>query len=321
MATFLLLGILSFATVPLLIPFQTSGTLSNRQAAGSKVSFAELGGVSVAYQEMPYSGTCKCKAPLIILLHGFGASTFSWREVEKPFTRFGQVIAYDRPGFGFSERPSKWGDVNPYSFAGNFRILDDLITKFGAGRRVVLVGHSAGGQLAAEYARLHPASVSSLILVDPAILTTGTAPSWLQWFYDIPQIARLGPILVSTIASSGDELIYKSFYDKSKVTKGVLEGYHKPLKVAGWEQGFWNFVTAPRENQLVANLDQIKQPILLITGAADTVVPTAETRKLLTLVQNGALEVIPRTGHLPHEERPEAFMAAVTKHWLNLVGN
>lgn len=321
MATFLLLGILSFATVPLLIPFQTSGTLSNRQAAGPKVSFAELGGVSVAYQEMPYSGTCKCKAPLIILLHGFGASTFSWREVEKPFTSFGQVIAYDRPGFGFSERPSKWGDVNPYSFAGNFRILDDLITKFGAGRRVVLVGHSAGGQLAAEYARLHPASVSGLILVDPAILTTGTAPSWLQWFYDIPQIARLGPILVSTIASSGDELIYKSFYDKSKVTKGVLEGYHKPLKVAGWEQGFWNFVTAPRENQLVANLGQIKQPILLITGAADTVVPTAETRKLLTLMQNGALEVIPRTGHLPHEERPEAFMAAVTKHWLNLVGN
>ena len=321
MVALLSLGVLSLANVPLLIPFQTSGTLSNTQAAGPETNFIELGGVTVAYREQPYSGSCACKAPLIILLHGFGASTFSWREVQQPLSLLGQVIAYDRPGFGFTERPSAWANVNPYSIAGNFRILDELISKFGSGRRVILVGHSAGGQLAAEYARLHSTSVAGLVLVDPAILTTGGAPEGFQWFYDIPQVARLGPMLVSSIASSGDALIYKSFYDQAKVTAAVLDGYHKPLKVAGWEQGFWNFVTASRQNQLVANLENVKQPTLLITGAADTVVPTSDTRKLHALMPKSLLEVIPRAGHLPHEEQPAAFMVAVIKNWQALLGN
>lgn len=317
---FLVFGVIAFALVPFLIPFHTSGTLTSRQVAGPNAKFAELGRVSVHYREATYSGDCACKAPLIVLLHGFGASTFSWREVEQPLSKFGQVIAYDRPGFGFTERPTAWGSINPYSFQGNFKILDELIGKFGSGRKVVLVGHSAGGQLAAEYARVNDSKVSALILVDPAILTTGGAPEGLQWFYDIPQIARLGPILVSSIASSGDQLIYKSFYDESKVTQTILNGYHRPLKVAGWEQGFWNFVTASKQNELVANIGKIKQPTLLITGAADTVAPTSDTRKLHSLMPGSALEVIARAGHLPHEEQPKAFMTAVIKHWQTLLG-
>jgi pimeloyl-ACP methyl ester carboxylesterase len=316
----LIAGVFAFAIVPFLIPFQTTGTLSNTQAAGSKSQFVRLGGVNVHYRETLYEGDCACRAPLIVLLHGFGASVFSWREVETPMAKIGEVISYDRPGFGFTERPTAWGTINPYSFQGNLKILDELIGKFGAGRKVVLVGHSAGGQLAAEYARLNESKVSALVLVDPAILATGGAPEGLQWFYDIPQIARLGPILVSSIASSGDQLIYKSFYDESKVTQTILDGYHRPLKVAGWEQGFWNFVTASKQNQLVANIGKIKQPTLLITGAADTVVPTSDTRKLLTLLPGSALEEIPRAGHLPHEEQPKAFMTAIIKHWQTLLG-
>ena len=51
--------------------------------------------------------------PTFILLHGFGASTFSWREVMAPLAEAGQVIAYDRPGFGLTERPLTWEGVNP----------------------------------------------------------------------------------------------------------------------------------------------------------------------------------------------------------------
>jgi pimeloyl-ACP methyl ester carboxylesterase len=314
----LLAGIASFAIVPFLIPFHTSGNLTNAQAAGENARFEELGGVSIHVEQVTYSGTCDCKAPLIVLLHGFGASTFSWRDVKVPFSKLGDVVAYDRPGFGFTERPTTWAGTNPYSFAGNFNILDDLIAKFGAGRKVILVGHSAGGQLAAEYARLNPLKVSSLILVDPAILTTGGGPEGIQWVYDIPQIAKLGPILVSSIATSGDQLIYQSFVDKKKVTKAVLAGYHRPLKVAGWEQAFWNFATASKQNELSANLGKLKQPTLLITGSDDTVVPTADTIKLQSLIPGSTLEEIASAGHLPHEEQPTAFMAAVERNWARL---
>lgn len=311
----LLAGVLSFAVVPFLIPFETSGTQTNVEVAGPDAKFAELGGVSVHFEEVSYAGDCNCQAPLIVLLHGFGASTFSWREVEKPLSAFGNVIAYDRPAFGFTERPTSWKGASPYSFEGNFAILDDLIEQFGKGRQVILVGHSAGGQLAAEYARVRGDAVDGLILVDPAILTTGGGPEGIQWFYDIPQIARLGPILVSSIATSGDKLIYQSFFDQSKVTASVLEGYHRPLKIAGWERAFWNFATASKANELKENLGSIRQPTILITGSDDTVVPTADTVKLKTMIAGSALEVIAKAGHLPHEERPAEFMAAVAENW------
>ena len=311
----LLAGLLSFAVVPFLIPFETSGTQTNIQAAGSDAKFTELGGVSVHYTSASYSGDCKCQAPLIVLMHGFGASTFSWRDVEEPLSKYGEVISYDRPAFGFTERPTSWEGSSPYSFAGNFAILDDLIAKFGSGRQIILVGHSAGGQLAAEYARVRGDLVSGLILVDPAVLTTGGGPEGFQWFYDLPQIARLGPILVSSIATSGDALIHESFFDQAAVTDEVLEGYHQPLKVAGWERAFWNFATASKANDLKENLGSLLQPTLLITGSNDTVVPTSDTVKLQGMIPDSALAVIPQTGHLPHEEKPDEFMAAIDVNW------
>ena len=311
----LLAGLLSFAVVPFLIPFETSGTQTNAQAAGADATFTELGGVSVHYTSASYSGDCKCQAPLIVLMHGFGASTFSWRDVEESLSKYGEVISYDRPAFGFTERPTSWSGASPYSFEGNFAILDDLIAKFGSGRPIILIGHSAGGQLAAEYARVHGDSVSGLVLVAPAVLTSGGGPEGLQWFYDIPQIARLGPILVSSIATSGDALIYESFHDQTVVTDEVLDGYHQPLKVAGWERAFWNFATASKANDLKENLDSLRQPTLLITGSNDTVVPTSDTVKLQEMIPGSALAVVPQTGHLPHEEKPVEFMAAIDANW------
>jgi pimeloyl-ACP methyl ester carboxylesterase len=315
----LLAGVLSFLIVPLVIPETTSGTKTNIEAAGAGSEFVELAGLQVHVEQEIYQGGCECQAPLIVLMHGFGASTFSWRDVIEPMSAFGDVIAYDRPGFGFTERPTNWGEVNPYGFEGNFQILDDLITKFGSDRDVVLVGHSAGGQLAAEYARLNPSKVKSLVLVDPAILTTGGGPNGFEWLYEIPQIKKLGPILVSSIATSGMDLLKESYFNQNQLTAEVLEGYQAPLKVKGWEVGFWNFATAPRQNKLSENLDDLKLPTLLITGSNDTVVPTSDTVKLDNLIANSELEVIQQSAHLPQEEKPQEFMSAIAKHWSALV--
>lgn len=315
MTLLLAAGVLSFLIVPFLIPQPNSGTLTNVQAAGSGAEFEPLGGLQVRVERETYGGDCKCSAPLIVLMHGFGASTFSWREVIKPLSKFGDVIAYDRPGFGFTERPTTWTGSNPYGFEGNFKIIDDIVTNYGLSRQIILVGHSAGGQIAAEYARLNPSKVQGLILVDPAILTTGGSPDGMEWLYQIPQVQKLGPILVSSIATSGDDLLRKSYFDKSALTSKVIAGYHQPLKVRGWEQAFWNFATAPRKNQLAENLDQIMTPTLLITGSNDTVVPTKDTVKLGKLISNSSLLIIKNSAHLPQEEQPADFMKSVSA-WL-----
>ncbi|NCA08243.1 MAG: alpha/beta hydrolase [Micrococcales bacterium] len=316
----LLAGILSFLIVPFLIPFNSSGTLTASQAAPG-AEFVQLNDLSVRVERTAYSGNCRCQAPLIVLMHGFGASTFSWRNVRKPFSKLGEVISYDRPGFGYTERKTSWEGTNPYGFQGNFSILDDLIAKYGTGRKIVLVGHSAGGQLAAEYARLNPTKVSALVLVDAAIWTTGGGPNGFDWFFALPQMQKLGPILVSSIATSGDDLLRKSYYDKKKLTQDVYDGYHQPLKIKGWEQAFWFFSTAPRSNQLKENLASLKLPTLIITGEFDAVVPARDAPILHKKIANSVLEIIPKATHLPQEEQPELFMSAVLKHWKELAKN
>jgi hypothetical protein len=307
----LLLGIAAFLIVPMVIPFESSGTLTNVQAAGKGEQFATVNGLQVHIATEDYSGPSKADVPQFILLHGFGASTHSWRFVMKSLSTQGDVLAYDRPAFGYTERPTSWSGANPYGFEGHFELISALIEKYGKGQEIILGGHSAGGQIAGEYARLNPTMVQRLILVDPAVYTTGTGSSWINYLRVIPQIDRLGPFLVRGVASSGKDLLQRSYYDKAQLTDEVADGYFKPLQIKGWERAFWEFSTAPRDNQLAQNLTSISQPTLLITGKYDVVVPTADTEKLATVIKNNKLVVVDKSGHLPQEEQPGVFADAV----------
>jgi len=311
-------GILAFLIVPFLIPVETNGTLTAAEAAGEGAEFLTVNGLEVHIETAPYTGD-DADPPLIVLLHGFGASTFSWREVLQPLAQAGDVIAYDRAGFGFTERPTEWQGENPYGTPGNLALLDALLTEFAADREVIVVGHSAGGLIAAEFARLNPRTVDRLVLVAPSVYTAGGVPAWLAPVLGVVQIDRLGPLLVQGIASSGEQLLEQSFVDQAVLTDAVREGYRAPLTVMGWEAGLWRFTTAPRGNNLLANLDQITQPTLLITGDADTVVATADTERLATELGGERnppeLVVVPRSGHLPQEEAPVEFVD-VLLDWL-----
>ena len=84
---------------------------------------------------------------LILLLHGFSASTFSWREGHAAAGCVGTVVAYDRPGFGLTERPL--GDAlknspgaNPYGPDAQADQVAALIGALGF-EKAILVGHSA----------------------------------------------------------------------------------------------------------------------------------------------------------------------------------
>lgn len=81
----------------------------------------------------------------IVLLHGFGASVFSWSRVMRPLARIAgaKVLAFDRPAFGLTSRVSWPGDdtkpLNPYSMAFSVMATLAFIDHLGAGK-TVLVG-------------------------------------------------------------------------------------------------------------------------------------------------------------------------------------
>lgn len=316
------IGLLILAlVVPFLVPVETTGTQTAKELAYSGSSFTKAQGIDIHLERTAFScqedGKCS-NPPVFLLLHGFGASTFSFRDIAKPLSAYGEVIAYDRPGFGLTERPTSWAGENPYGSVGNDLIIDELIDAFAPNRDVYLVGHSAGGTLAAQYVVDNPGKIKGLILIAPAILSTGGSPSWLNWIYYIPQFDHLGPLLVSSIATSGMDLLDRSFFDKSKITQQVIDGYRKPLQVRGWERGFWEFNRAPRSFDVRDRLSKITIPTLLITGDTDLVVATADTIALSKLLENSRLVVIPSSGHLPQEETPEETMEAIVSSWSDL---
>ena len=304
--------------VPFLIPVQTSGTATYKEVAGEGATFASAQGIDIYYEKTDFvcqEGKDCSNPPVIFLMHGFGANTFSFREVTEPLSQLGDVIAYDRPGFGLSERPTSWEGQNPYGSIGQDLILDQLITEFASGRDVILVGHSAGGTLAAQYVVDNKDAIQGLILISPAILSTGGSPNWLNWVFSIPQLDHLGPLLVSSIASSGMDLLNESWYNKDLITDEVKAGYREPLSVIGWEEGFWEFNRAPRAFDVKDRLDEITVPTLLITGDTDTVVATADTEALANMIKDSVLFVIPQSGHLAQEETPADTMKAIQVVW------
>jgi len=296
---------------PFLIPVNSSGTLTNVEAAtnqfGNKSKFIEVVGHDVHYLT---AGDPRSDR-LILLLHGFGANVSTWDLVLDELGAAGFVVAYDRAAFGFTERPESWSGTNPYSSAGQLEVIQALVDEFGAGKEVVILGHSAGGNLAAAYAAQNPEAVDQLILLDPAIYTSGGTPDWLTWIYDIPQLNHVGPALVSSIATSGLDLLDRSYFDKSLVTEELKAKYTAPLKIAGWEKAFWNFNKAPRTTNVDKQLASITMPTLVITGDNDEVVATADSIRLAGELPNAQLVVIEDCGHLPNEEKSQEFLTAV----------
>jgi pimeloyl-ACP methyl ester carboxylesterase len=305
------LGLLGALLIgPFLIPVNTSGTMTKEQAAQA-IWNGESNWITLAGHEVHYVEAGNPESDrLIVLLHGFGASAYSYKDVLEPLSTLGHVIAYDRAAFGFTERPTSW-DVNPYGAQGQLQVLDELIAEFGEGKEVFIVGHSAGGNLAAAYTVDNQDKLAGSVLYAPAVLTSGGGPSWLNWIFSIPQINHIGPALVSSIATSGLDLLYLSYNDPETVTEETLAGYTQPLMVEGWEKAFWEFNKAPRDTGVSERLGEITIPTLVLTGDNDQVVATADSVTVAGLIPGAELVIIPQTGHLPNEESPTEFASAV----------
>jgi pimeloyl-ACP methyl ester carboxylesterase len=251
---------------------------------------------------------------LIVLLHGFGASTFSWLPVVDTLAEHGHVVAYDRPGFGQTERPMVWQGTNPYSMAGQVQLLDAIITHFGEDREVILVGHSAGGQLAAHYLFKGSKPISRLILESPAILTPGP-PRFISLFLRMPIFNKLGPTLVGGFARVGQKILFDSFYDKTKLTEQVSRGYERPMDNSDWKEGFWEFLKADKHSDVAKRLGEIDIPTFVITGQFDTIVKVEDSMKVAERIPGHKIYLVPAAGHLSHEEQPADFMRVVG-NWL-----
>jgi pimeloyl-ACP methyl ester carboxylesterase len=292
---------------PFLIPVPPlADTVPPEQLADPDSRFVEVNGITVHYKQ---AGSGE---PALLLLHGFGASTFSWRAVLGPLSQGRTVVAYDRPGFGLTERPmpGEWSGPNPYAPEAQAELAVGLMDALGF-ERAVLVGHSAGGTAALWTALAHPERVEALVLVDAAVYLGGGAPPWLRPLLRAPQLRRLGPLLLRGIRRWGNRLLRMAWHDPSRITPDLWEGYLKPLRAKDWDRALWELVRAGHPLGLEDRLSEVRVPVLVITGDDDRIVPTAQSIRLAGELPQARLVILPECGHVPQEECPEAFLEAL----------
>ncbi len=290
---------------PFLIPVPPlENTVPVEQLMDADSKFIEVNGVNVHYK------TWGQGEPTFILLHGFGASLFSWHEVTDPLSEFGTVIAYDRPAFGLTERPLVWDGESPYGPQAQVDIVIGLMDKLNI-EKAILVGNSAGGTVSMQVALQYPERVEALILVDAAVYAGGGAPSWSRPILKTPQMNHVGPLIARQLQAQGVEFIKTAWHDPSKITQDIFDGYQKPLQIENWDKALWQLTVASEESGLIERLAEITMPTLVITGDDDRIVPTEQSLRLADELPNAELKVIAQSGHLPHEEKPVEFMQAV----------
>lgn len=301
------LCLLLLVIAPFLVPMPPlEDTLPPQELADEDSLFVEVEGLQVHYKLVGQGD------PTLVLLHGFGASVFSWRKVMAPLAEVGTVIAFDRPAFGLTDRPmpADWGEQNPYSPEAQADLTVSLLDEMGV-EKAVLVGHSAGGSIAVLTALRYPERVQALVLEDAAVYRHGGTPGWLRPLLLTPQMRRVGPLMVRSAVRWSEAAIRTAWDDPNKITMELVSGYRKPLQAENWDRALWELILASHPLEVEAQLGDVSAPTLVITGEGDRIVPSDQSVRLDAELPNAEMVVIPACGHVPHEECPEAFLSAV----------
>ena len=290
--------------VPFLLPLPDLETVPPRELADPEDRFVKLNGIEVRYRE---AGSGES---VYLLLHGFGASARSWDPVLEGLASQGRVVAFDRVGFGLTERPMEWDGDSPYGSPAQVGLAISLLDKLNIGEAIV-IGHSAGAEIGAALALDHSDRVTALVLESPAL---DSGPGGLaRLLLATPQGERVVRFVGRRAADRVDQLLQSAYHDPTRITEDILGGYRQPFGAHAWDIGLAHLAAAPHLDSIRDRLAELSQPLLVITGGEDTWVPTDVTVELAGGLPESELVVIPDCGHVSHEECPGSYLEAVSR--------
>ncbi|WP_308916228.1 alpha/beta fold hydrolase BchO [Jannaschia sp. LMIT008] len=246
------------------------------------------------------------EGPDLLLLHGAGAATHSWRHLMPRLAERHRCTAVDLPGHGFTRAVAGRSTLDAMT-ADLFALLDALDVAPAA-----LIGHSAGAAIALNMARERPAPVAS---INGAFAMFDGLAGWLfpfmakalafnpltvPFFTATASPARVGRILRATGSRIDPDTLdlYAALIGDRDHVAGTL------AKMASW-----------RLEALVRAAPGIDVPVLLLAGDRDGTVPARVSRDLASRLPDATLQVMPGLGHLLHEEAPDRAAGALLP-WL-----
>jgi pimeloyl-ACP methyl ester carboxylesterase len=243
-----------------------------------------------------------------LLIHGYAASTFTWRFWGPRLAARGHVVALDLKGFGRAPKPAD----GRYAPEHQAELVHRLIEQRDL-RRITMIGHSLGGGVTLLTA-LRLADAGSRRLERMVIVSGAAYDQRLPPFVRMADYPRLSSLLFRAL---GPERVVRTVlkqivHDSSRVEELQVHGYAGPL---AHEDALRALLETARQirpadlDALTLRYSELDVPALLLWGRGDRVVPLEIGERLVRELPNARLHVLERCGHLPPEELPDASFA------------
>lgn len=268
--------------------------------------FVQAGGLRWHVQR---SGPPAGRAPTLLLLHGTGASTHSWRDLLPLLAARFDVIAPDLPGHAFTQSPPDWQLSLPGMAGG----VGALMAAMGA-RPDMVVGHSAGAAVAVRMCLDHHATPAAIVSLNGALLPLGGVAG--QVFSPVARLmasTSIVPRLFSWRAS--DPTVLRRLLDAtgSRLDERGTELYGRLVSNPGHAAGALGMMANWDLHPLARDLRRLQAALTLVVGEQDGTVPPSHSRRVQAMVPGSALVALPGLGHLAHEERPEVVVECIER--------
>ena len=235
------------------------------------------------------------KAPPILLIHGFDSSVMEFRRLIPLLSANHQVWAIDLFGFGFTARNL---DVpfSPTSIKTHlYSFWQTLIQE-----PVILVGASMGGATAIDFTLSYPEAVSQLILLDSG----GLIGQPIISKFIFPPLDFLATEFLRNLKVR-QNISKNAYFNPAFASEDALICAALHLNSPNWNKALISFTKSGGYGSYAAQLEQIKQPTLIMWGRQDKILGTKFAPQFAEYIAESKLIWVEECGHVPHLEKAD----------------
>ena len=247
--------------------------------------------------------------PVLLLVHGTGSSTHSWRALAPILAADFTVVAPDLPGHGFTTQPP----ADRLSLPGMAADLAALLRHLDL-RPALVAGHSAGAAILCRMVLDGQVAPRGVVSLNGALLPLGGVAGTI--FSPLARLLATSSLAARLLASrlSTRESVERLLAETGSVIEpeGVdlyVRLVRSPRHVSSALGMMANWQLEP----LRRDLAKLGVPLLLIAGERDHSIPPRDAFRILDIVPDGAVETRRSLGHLAHEERPADLAVSITR--------
>lgn len=267
--------------------------------------FIDVDGVRLHYTERGHGQA-------LVLLHGNGilANDFDSSGLAEKASEHFRVIAFDRPGYGHSERPRS----TVWTPRAQAALLHHALHQLGIGQPVVL-GHSWGTLVALSMALDYPDDVRGLVLLSGYYYPSMRLDAPLA---APPAVPVIGDLLRFTLAPLLGRLMWPALVRRIFSPAPVPDSFRRlpvwmmlrpsQLRASAAESA----LMIPSAMMLKKHYPELKMPVMIIAGGEDRIAdPAHNAERLHAALPQSGLRVEPGGGHMLHYAQPEAIVRAI----------